>query len=234
MPFAGHSVLINNLSECGKQAVRRVFADQPVAATCPRRGRELAELFARLFFPPTGLPPVSLADVRPARGVPGVTGRTLSAVALALEDFGHQLIYSFDALLSGTFDGIGGLRGGRFTPRGLDRYSYVPGVEVSSAAARRDRLQRGRDPSDLLLAHLRLRVTGRAAARGSIVFDLSKGTVRTTRQSAGSLEARLSAASDRRGCAAIGRGPALLPLYPLSQWQQRLAPKPLRLRPQSA
>jgi pimeloyl-ACP methyl ester carboxylesterase len=181
VPFVGHSVLLNDVSGCASGAVRRFFADRPITPRCPRRAGDLAEVFSKLFFAPTALPPASLADVRPAKGVPGRAGRTLAAVGLTLGDAGHQLIYSFDALLSGAlsgrFNGIGGLRGGRFGERGLERYSYVPGVEISSGLDAPSDPPRASDPSELLPSRLVLRVTGAAAARGTLEFDLGSGRV---------------------------------------------------------
>lgn len=175
VPFVGHSVLVNDLSECGTRALRRFFADQPIAPRCPRRGTQLGEFFSRVFYAPTAVPPRRLAEVPRAKGVPGPAGRTLAAVRLTLEDVFRQLLHSFDVLLTGRFHGIGGLRGGRFAARGLDRYSYIPGVEISSITSR-PRPPTGDGLSDFLPA-LRLRVTGKAAARGSLVFDVIKGRI---------------------------------------------------------
>jgi hypothetical protein len=45
----------------------------------------------------------------------------------------------------------------------LDRYSYIPGVELSGVASGR--------------ARQRVRVTGRAALRGALLFDATRHTV---------------------------------------------------------
>jgi hypothetical protein len=183
VPSAGHSVLVNDLSNCAARAVRRLFSDQPNSATCPPQRPDFVELFVKTFFAPTPLPPASISKVPRAKGVPGLAGRTVTAVELTVADLGQQLIYSFVQLLSGRFHGMGGLRGGRLSGSGdLERYSYVPGVELSTTPEQKRK--RRAPPDDLseldlrdILAPLRLRVTGEAAARGIVVLDLIKGKI---------------------------------------------------------
>jgi pimeloyl-ACP methyl ester carboxylesterase len=172
VPRVGHSVLGSDISGCAARAVRRFFADQPVATTCLARDLQLVEVIERLLFRPAPVPPASLAALRPAAGVPGAAGRTLTAAKLTFEDALRQFIYSLNALFSDTFTGLGGLRGGRFSAAGdFDRYSYVPGVEITSVTS-------GRDASDFLSPRLRLRVSGSKAAHGLLVYDLRKGRIR--------------------------------------------------------
>jgi pimeloyl-ACP methyl ester carboxylesterase len=190
VPFVGHSVLGNDLSDCAARAVRRFFADQPIASTCPRGG--FAALFARELFPPTPLPPASLAAVPRARGVPGRAGRTLTAVELTLADFDSQTARVLGQIFSGRFNGFGGLRRGRFgrigSRAGLERYSYVSGVEISGLFPKPPaklfrRVMRHFRFADvirlgkLLFGPVRLRVTGEAAARGSVVWNRLKGSI---------------------------------------------------------
>ena len=173
MPRVAHAVLINDFSGCAAQAVRRFFADQPVVTACPSRGTALADFIYRFLFPPARVAPRSFASLRRAPGVPGRAGRTLTAVELTMEDGLRQLIYAFtDALASGSFRGIGGLRGGRFSGSGrFDRYSYVPGVEISSV----NELPSGE--AEDLPSRLLLRVSGRAAAHGVLALDPQKGRI---------------------------------------------------------
>jgi hypothetical protein len=203
VPSVGHGVLDNDFSGCSANAVRRFFADQPVAPTCPRkRPKGFADLFAgalvKEISAPTALPPASLGDVPAARGLPVRVGRTLKAVKLTLADYEAQSLFSFVQLLTGEFHGFGGLRGGRFGrigPRhvGFDRYSYVPNVAISGffpPPPSLNRLERALKDLDLkhpeklrkhpeklrrirlsLFPPIRLRVTGRDAARGRLAWD---------------------------------------------------------------
>ncbi len=172
VPRVGHSVLGSDISGCAARAVRRFFADQPVAVACSTRDLALAEVIEILLFRPARVPPASLAALRPAGGVPGPAGRTLAAARLSVEDALQQFIYSLNTLFTDEFAGLGGLRGGRFSATGrFDRYSYVPGVEITSVTG-------GGGRGDFLSPRMRLRVTGAKAARGLLVFDLRKGRIR--------------------------------------------------------
>ena len=152
VPDVGHSVLGTDQSGCAARALQALFAGKPIAA-CPE-----APLPA--FLRPTPMPPARLLDVPPAPGNHGRPGRTLHAVALTLADLERQLTLQFLARVAqgrlGAAD-VGGLRAGwAGTGPGallLHRYSYVPGVVVS-----------GKLSSD----SLRLRVTGAAAAHGTL------------------------------------------------------------------
>jgi pimeloyl-ACP methyl ester carboxylesterase len=179
VPFAGHGVLLDDFS-CATRAVRRFFIDQPIALTCQGRP-SIGDLITQVFSAPTPLPPVSLSRVPRAHGVPGPAGRTLTAVELTFVDAFRQLLYSVSNLLPGTFPRIGGLRGGRLWKQDLDRYSYVPGVEISGTlfgipgGGKRSKKLSNADFSEVF--KLRFRVTGNAAARGNLIFDLRKQKV---------------------------------------------------------
>ena len=134
VPNTGHSVLTADFSNCATQAARRFLRGQAVAARC----RSGASLFFAL--PPA---PLSLNELRPARGVPGVRGRAVNAVELTLFDVTVEYL---SGVLSGQTLDLrgGGLRGGRWTLnlnarkpvlrlRGVE---YMPGVLVSGEVRR--------------------------------------------------------------------------------------------------
>jgi pimeloyl-ACP methyl ester carboxylesterase len=165
-----HAVLANDLSGCAARMVRLFFADQQVGSSCPHLEdlpikdllHAVLGITALQAFAPTLVPPASLGEVPPARGVPHRAGQTLSAVELTMYDVATQQLFAL-----GNRGPIGGLRGGRIrADGGLDRYSYVPGVEVSEKPSR----------SFFRLVD-RVRVTGRAAARGVLSFSLPKNRI---------------------------------------------------------
>ncbi len=167
VPNTGHSVLSSDPSSCSSDALRALFAGGPIKQ-CPT---VLPPPSSR----PTPLPPARLADVAPASGNHGRSGRTLDAVLLTLADFGHQLALQALAQIgeASTLSSVdvGGLRSGwaQFTAGelALHAYSYVPGVTVSGV---------------ITAERIRLSVGGRAAARGTLTADL---------RSHGSLSGRL-------------------------------------------
>jgi pimeloyl-ACP methyl ester carboxylesterase len=132
-PATGHSALGADLSGCAERAFARFFRDQPVPAECRRRPRR---------FPPVPPPPTALRKVPPARGVSGIRGRALTALALTLRDVGE------DALTRLILDWRdpdlargGGLRGGHYRIGGhnglhLSDVVLVPGVRVSGTVRR--------------------------------------------------------------------------------------------------
>jgi hypothetical protein len=163
----GHSVLTNDFSGCATYALRLFFAERLVSARCPPREQLpqdffafLDELFATARSVPTRVAPMSLDQVSEAPSLRGRAGRTVTAARLTLADAITQRVY---ALGSGVRR-IGGLRAGRMSTAGrLDRYSYIPGVELSGVASGR--------------ARQRVRVAGRAALRGALVFDAKRHVV---------------------------------------------------------
>ena len=174
VPSVGHSVLDSDLSGCADEATRAFFSGGPVPTTCSRLSRFIQSFLADALFPPTPVPPRSLAGLATPRRLPGHPGRTVRAAELTFFD-------ALVALLGTTFqdekrvDRIGGLRSGRMVVRSrpkmrlrLDRYSYVPGVWVSGRLG------------DLTRPRLHLRVGGRLAARGRLTFEL-KGDLITGR-----------------------------------------------------
>jgi pimeloyl-ACP methyl ester carboxylesterase len=159
VPEMGHSVLSGFPRSCGLRAADD-FGSGPPLRRCPPRRRE---------FPPVPIAPRSLSAVSPESGLRGRPGRTLSAVALTLVDVLDQ-VFSAALLASPDQDviNVGGLRAG-FARAGVrtlafHNVQYVPGVSVSGT------LHMTRQP------HGVLRVSGRSAARGRLVFRRN-GTV---------------------------------------------------------
>ncbi len=148
---------------CGMRLARRFLAGSSAGAcTAVERSFDRQPEAAPLA-------PLSLGDVSPARRLKGLPGRTLAAVVLTLGDTLDQGAAGLFAALFGDAETVrgGGLRGGswvlRFGSRGLrlglDRDEYVPGVRLSGGGTFDE------DPV------LRLKVTGAAAARGTVVLD---------------------------------------------------------------
>ncbi|HEV3046790.1 MAG TPA: alpha/beta fold hydrolase [Solirubrobacteraceae bacterium] len=132
VPDTGHSVLGTEPTSCARHALQALFADKPIKScpTLPPAWR------------PEPLPPVALGQVRAARGYSGLTGRTLHAVGLTLQDIGRQLLLQLT--LSGALEtfstpnlSFGGLRAGWARLEGdtlkLHDYTYVPGVSLSGS-----------------------------------------------------------------------------------------------------
>ena len=153
VPEMGHSVLDGFPRTCGLRAVDDFFSGRALRG-CPPRRRE---------FGPVPMAPRSVSELEPQPGVRGRAGRTVSAVALTLIDSLDQV---FSAALLSSADQdvlhVGGLRAGyaRAGLRTLELHglSYVPGVRVNGT------LQMTGEP------HGVLRVNGRSAARGRLVF----------------------------------------------------------------
>jgi hypothetical protein len=149
----GHSVLDGFPRTCGLRTVDDFFSNRPLRRCAPRQ-RE---------FPPLPKAPRSLSELAPQAGVSGRPGRTVSAVGLTLIDMLDQ-IFSAALLVSPDQDvlHVGGLRAGygRAGLRDLQLHGveYVPGVRVAGTLHMTGRT-RGV-----------LRVTGRSAARGRLVF----------------------------------------------------------------
>jgi pimeloyl-ACP methyl ester carboxylesterase len=129
VPYTGHSVLGTDFSGCAENAVKSFFAGAPVQACTPGPNP----------FGPTPITPTKLESVRPATGVPGRSGRTLTAVLDTILDLNRQVIgatlQANQELPSGS--SFGGLRGG-YARLGaslvrLHRFSFVPGVELSGS-----------------------------------------------------------------------------------------------------
>jgi pimeloyl-ACP methyl ester carboxylesterase len=129
VPYTGHSVLGTDFSGCAENAIKTFFAGQPVQACAPGPDP----------FAPTPITPTKLEGVHPAAGVPGRSGRTLTAVLDTILDLNRQVIgatlQANQELPSGS--SFGGLRGG-YARLGasslrLHRFSFVPGVELSGS-----------------------------------------------------------------------------------------------------
>lgn len=127
-PDSGHGTIDGYHNECPKRAVTTFFQyrgdpnEDPVVRPCGAAP-------VRRVAP---IPPVSLAQVPAAAGLPVKVGRTLNAVSATLSN----------ALRQGLADRFrgGGPRGGRFVVTDqlrLSNYAYVPGVRVTGALPRR-------------------------------------------------------------------------------------------------
>ena len=170
VPGVGHAVIGGDPTRCG---VRRVYAflrGQRASAPCPR---------VATHVPFVGVPPSALAQLTPARGVPGTAGRTVTALDASLDDLTFALSPALGSPLSGP-----GLRGGSFALR-LDTivlrgFEFVPGVRLSGTVGR---------------GGARLHVSGRAAADGTLRVS-PRGSVRG-RLGGHAVRTRLSAGPPR-------------------------------------
>jgi pimeloyl-ACP methyl ester carboxylesterase len=134
VPYTGHSVLGDEPTSCASKALQALFNGKPVK-NCPPAPPP-AELR------PAALPPPRLTDVPVAPGYKGLTGRTLRAVGLTLQDFAREIVLqlTLDGSLEDLADfklNIGGLRSGwaQYSDGALQLhdYSYVPGVSISGS-----------------------------------------------------------------------------------------------------
>jgi pimeloyl-ACP methyl ester carboxylesterase len=162
VPNTGHSVLGADPTPCARNALQALFKGKQIKAckiTTPPP-----------FLLPTPLPPLSISEVRAARGNSGLPGRTLGATVLTLGDFGRQMLLgileNFGAALLGESVHVGGLRAGwgGLVHGNLEMhgYSYVPGVTVTGKIS-------SSGSSTLVIG-------GRRAARGTLKIS-AKGTV---------------------------------------------------------
>ena len=175
----------------GRAALQRAFASffrgQPVRTGCRRCPRE---------FPPSPPPPTALRKVPPARGVSGVRGRALTALALTLRDVGEDSLTRF--ILDERDPDLargGGLRGGRYRIDGHNRLHLsgvvlVPGVRVERDGQPLRRAPPARAPAPERAGHAGRRA-GTARARGERAPGRqarSRGTL-SARASTSSLQA---------------------------------------------
>jgi pimeloyl-ACP methyl ester carboxylesterase len=153
VPDMGHSVLNGFPRRCGVRAADDFFAGRAVRPCVPRRRT----------FPTLPRIPRSLTQVDPEPHVGGRPGRTITAVGLTLADALDQLLGA--SLLAGFEQDVlrvAGLRAG-YVRAGAERVElhgvvYVPGVRVRGQITFSDR------------PHGVFRITGRSAARGTLVF----------------------------------------------------------------
>ena len=141
VPGVGHAVVGGDPSGCGLRALERFLDDEPGGGDCRRV--------------PTGVPAASAAAAdaaprRPVHGLHGRVGRTVRAVGVTIDDLAFALSPAFLSYSGG------GLRGGWFKVRAraawsVHRYSAVRGCGSRGVAAN---------------GRIRLRIGGRAAARG--------------------------------------------------------------------
>ena len=144
VPGVGHAVVGGDPSGCGVRALERFVRGKPAGGDCRRVGTGV---------PATALPPRTLRRVAPLRGLGGRRGRTAAAIGVTVDDLAFSLSPAFLAYSGG------GLRGGSFAVRRgrviVRRFSAVRGMWISGSARR---------------GVLRLRIGGRAAARGQVTL----------------------------------------------------------------
>ncbi len=155
VPMVGHSVLGSDPTSCAEHALQAIFRGKAIAAC--RRGPTPARLR------PAPPPPRSLARISPARHYSGLTGRTVHAVQLTMQDLASQLALTLETSVSAedlfSLPSLrtGGLRSGwaqlNASAVSFHDYSFVPGVTVSGAL----RVETGD-----------LRIGGAAAAHGTL------------------------------------------------------------------
>jgi len=195
VPFTGHSVLGSDFSGCAERAVAAFFGDSPVQPCTSTTNR----------FAPTPITPSQLAYVRPARGLAGKAGRTLTTVLDALVDL-DRLVTAATLQADGTLpsgSSFGGLHGGyaRLTTSAatLRDFTFVPGVELSGTfPVRNGRLQTAT-----------IRISGADAARGTV--RLGSGT-----QVTGTLAGKRFALSIADVKASRAGGSGEWPAYPVT------------------
>jgi pimeloyl-ACP methyl ester carboxylesterase len=186
VPYTGHSVLGTDFSGCAERAVKSFFAGAPVQA-CPT-GEDP--------FSPTPIVPTTLDAIRPAAGVPGRAGRTLTAVLDTILDLKRQVIgatlQANQELPRGS--SFGGLRGGyarlAATSLRLHRFSFVTGVQLNGVLpVKEGKLQpatvqiggSAAAPGSVRLGGTATRVSGDLGGRR---FDVSRAAVKLSRAGA--------------------------------------------------
>jgi pimeloyl-ACP methyl ester carboxylesterase len=147
VPRTGHSVLGADLTSCTRDAVVAFFAGNPVSPC-----RSVATTFT-----PIAPAPTRVRSLPRTGGLPGLVGRTMTALRLTVRDLSLESIGV--AIAQGRPPRqVGGLRAGHATRDGdrivLRGLSYVPGVSLSGVVA-----------AD---GAATLRVGGRAAAHGTV------------------------------------------------------------------
>lgn len=184
VPFTGHSVIGADFSGCAETALTQFFSGVTVAPCAASRNR----------FPPSSPPPRRLSALRPARGLHGGPGRTVTAAVDSLADLRRTviaLIFNFGEPPKGLR--FGGLRGGSATLTGdsvrLRSLTFVPGVRLSGVV-----------PLTMLLKHrgsaADLTIAGPAASHGRLSIAPT-----------GAIAGRLAGRSLRTKAAALARAP---------------------------
>jgi pimeloyl-ACP methyl ester carboxylesterase len=182
VPGVGHAVLGSDVSGCAERRLVSWLRGRRVAPRCPRVSTGVAR---------ASVPPVSFAALRPARGLRGTVGRTVTAIDATLDDVILALTLGLQYGDRGA-----GLRGGTFrTVRAgvvLRRVRVVPGVVLSGSPVRG--------------GGLGLRVSGPRAARGAVV--LSRGGRLTGRLGGRRISTRLPGGGPPEALPVIARASA--------------------------
>jgi pimeloyl-ACP methyl ester carboxylesterase len=120
----GHAVLVSDPTGCSQRIAQRFLLRLPHRTRCAGPPYTLR---------PLDVPPRRLSQVDRAQGLPPRIGRTLTALDLTLDDI--VLVANIGASSGG------GLRGGRYGLADgglhLHRYSYVPGVTITTRRRKR-------------------------------------------------------------------------------------------------
>jgi hypothetical protein len=134
VPDVGHSVLGSDLSGCALAGLAAFLGGQPVA-NCPRGRRRPIDAAAVI--------PADAADLRPAPGLRGRTGRTATAVGATVYGVERATLGAVAGLLvpADRAVRVPGLRGGLAVRRGrtlhLRAVEWVRGVIVSGQISHR-------------------------------------------------------------------------------------------------
>jgi len=103
VPGVGHSVLASDPTDCARTGIAAFLSGQPVAA-CSRG--------VRRSVPRAPFIPASLADLRPAPGLPRAIGRVTTAVLVTVLEVRRAAILRGSASTDGDTLRVPGLRGG--------------------------------------------------------------------------------------------------------------------------
>jgi pimeloyl-ACP methyl ester carboxylesterase len=206
VPYTGHSVIGSDFGDCAELAVKAFFAGAAVQPCTPTSDP----------FSPTPITPPKLADVQSIRGLPGDTGRTVTAVLDTLVDLERQVIgatlQAEQNLPSGS--SFGGLHGGyaRLSSSAvrLANFTFVPGVQLSGTLP----VAGGK------LHAITIRISGSAAPHGTVVIS--------DRRAAGDLGGRrfdisTAAAHLSRVATSLGAWPSSAIHFPLIEARPALA-----------
>ncbi len=200
VPYTGHSVVGSDVTSCTKTALAAFFAGSPVSPC-----RDTAN-----HFPPVPIPPLAASRLPTSGGLGGTPGHTLTAGVKTIRELERTIV-----LLGIAFGQVpvgarfGGLRGGDASVTKsaviFNRYSYIPGVELSGVVPLK-LLLKSEGPSGTLT------VSGSSAASGRV--RLSTGHRFSGVLGGHSFAVRVGARVTRAGLDPEGEWPALLPPLP--------------------
>jgi pimeloyl-ACP methyl ester carboxylesterase len=189
VPYTGHSVVGSDLSGCAKSALTSFFAGSVLQGCAPVVPR----------FSPAPLAPRALSSVVPMPGLGARQARTVAATVDSLLDLRRTVLtvaLDFGRIPYGVR--FGGLRGGTVTVRRagalLERFSYVPGLQLTGLVPFGILLRNAGAPASLTVAgpgapsgHLRIGSGGRLSGvlAGRSFHVSAAGKVRLARAGQG-------------------------------------------------